>query len=62
MHHKGSIYLLFTVKTLAIRSTAEEAMIRRREALKGLSGKLPGVTEEAGMRYFIEVKTRIATL
>jgi hypothetical protein len=30
-------------------------MIKRREALKGRSGKLPSVTEEAGMRYFIEV-------
>jgi hypothetical protein len=30
-------------------------MIKRREALKGWNGKLPGVTEEAGMRYFIEV-------
>ena len=43
------------MKTLAIRSTAEEAMIKRREILKGRSGKLPGVIEEAGMRHFIEV-------
>jgi hypothetical protein len=46
---------LYSVKTLAIRATAEEAMMKRRDALKGWSGKLPGVTEEAGMRYFIEV-------
>jgi hypothetical protein len=30
-------------------------MIKRREILKGRSGKLPGVIEEAGMRHFIEV-------
>jgi superfamily II DNA/RNA helicase len=43
-----------SVKILAIRSTVEEAMMKRREALKGRSGKLPSVTEETGMRHFIE--------
>jgi hypothetical protein len=47
--------IISSVKTLVIRATAEEAMVTRREALKGRSGKLPSVTEEAGMRYFIEV-------
>lgn len=30
-------------------------MLRRREALKGWNGKLPTMTEEAGMRHFIAV-------
>jgi hypothetical protein len=30
-------------------------MMKRREVLKGRGGKLPGMTEEVGMRYFIEV-------
>lgn len=42
-----------TVKTLAIRSTSEEAMVARREALKDESGKMPSLVQESGMRHFI---------
>ncbi|TFK61006.1 hypothetical protein BDN72DRAFT_850036 [Pluteus cervinus] len=41
------------VKTLAIRGTAEENMVARREALRSNQGRLPKLTEEAGMRHFI---------
>ncbi|KAF8197540.1 hypothetical protein BJ912DRAFT_922970 [Pholiota molesta] len=42
-----------TVKTLAIRQTAEENMVARRRALKSSQEKLPKLLEEAGMRYYI---------
>ncbi|PSS35606.1 hypothetical protein PHLCEN_2v1429 [Hermanssonia centrifuga] len=46
-----------TVKTLAIRSTAEEVMVARRDALKRSlgsgSGKLPNLTDDRTMRDFI---------
>ncbi|KIJ69192.1 hypothetical protein HYDPIDRAFT_179066 [Hydnomerulius pinastri MD-312] len=42
-----------SVKTLVIRSTAEEAMIARRQHLKS-SDKIPKMTTESGMRQFIE--------
>ncbi|KAF8912126.1 hypothetical protein CPB84DRAFT_1761324 [Gymnopilus junonius] len=42
-----------TVKTLAIRETAEENMVIRRSVLKNSQEKLPKVIEEAGMRYYI---------
>ncbi|TFK54619.1 hypothetical protein OE88DRAFT_1693397 [Heliocybe sulcata] len=42
-----------TVKTLAIRSTSEEVMVARREALKDTSGKVPSFVQESGMRHFI---------
>ena len=48
------------VKTLAIRSTAEENMMARREALKGRDGRLPKLTEEVGMRHYIAVSLFIA--
>jgi hypothetical protein len=47
--------LLLQVKTLAIRSTAEENMITRRDVLKGTDGRLPKMTEEVGMRHYIAV-------
>jgi hypothetical protein len=43
------------VKTLVIRSTAEENMMARRDALKGKDGKLPKLMEDVGMRHYIEV-------
>ncbi|KAH7921384.1 hypothetical protein BV22DRAFT_1038738 [Leucogyrophana mollusca] len=43
-----------TVKTLVIRSTAEEAMIARRQHLNGSTDKIPSMTTEIGMRHFIE--------
>jgi hypothetical protein len=43
------------VKTLVIRSTAEQAMINRKNALKSTSGKLPNIEQEVGMRGFIAV-------
>ncbi|EGO21281.1 hypothetical protein SERLADRAFT_452413 [Serpula lacrymans var. lacrymans S7.9] len=42
-----------SVKTLVIRSTAEEAMIGRRQAFRGSTEKIPGVTTDKGMRDFI---------
>lgn len=48
-----------SVKTLAIRGTAEEVMVGRRDALKrGLGnngGKLPNFTNDGTMREFIAV-------
>lgn len=48
--------ILFAVKTLAIRKTAEEKMVSRRVALKNCQEKLPKLIEEAGMRHYIEVR------
>ncbi|KAG5637942.1 hypothetical protein H0H81_002536 [Sphagnurus paluster] len=42
-----------TVKTLAIRGTAEENMVARRNILRDSNEKVPKLTEEAGMRHFI---------
>ncbi|KAF9469380.1 P-loop containing nucleoside triphosphate hydrolase protein [Collybia nuda] len=42
-----------SVKTLAIRGTAEENMVNRRNALKDRQEKLPKLIEESGMRHFI---------
>ncbi|PFH51695.1 hypothetical protein AMATHDRAFT_142017 [Amanita thiersii Skay4041] len=42
-----------TVTTLAIRGTAEERIVTRREALKGCREKIPKLIEESGMRHFI---------
>ncbi|KAH7909861.1 P-loop containing nucleoside triphosphate hydrolase protein [Hygrophoropsis aurantiaca] len=43
-----------TVKTLVIRSTAEEAMINRRQHFKGVAYKIPTMMTDSGMRHFIE--------
>ena len=50
------------VKTLAIRGTAEERMVARRNALKNSQEKLPKLIEEAGMRHFIAVSSVLAYL
>ncbi|KAF9532907.1 SNF2 family N-terminal domain-containing protein [Crepidotus variabilis] len=42
-----------SVKTLAIRATAEENMVTRRAALRNNQVKLPRLIEEAGMRHYI---------
>ncbi|KXN91423.1 DNA repair protein rad5 [Leucoagaricus sp. SymC.cos] len=42
-----------TVKTLAIRGTAEENMVGRRNMLKSSHGRIPKLIEESGMRHFI---------
>ncbi|EKM82385.1 hypothetical protein AGABI1DRAFT_67996 [Agaricus bisporus var. burnettii JB137-S8] len=42
-----------TVKTLAIRGTAEETMVERRNLFKGSNDKVPKLLEESGMRHFI---------
>lgn len=44
-----------TVTTLAIRGTAEERMVTRREDFQGSRDKIPKLIEEAGMRHFIAV-------
>ena len=53
------------VKTLAIQSTFEEAMIDRKRALKDIGGELgdkpPGLVEEAGIRKFIQVCLGLST-
>ncbi|KIL67165.1 hypothetical protein M378DRAFT_191789 [Amanita muscaria Koide BX008] len=41
------------VTTLAIRGTAEERMVARKELFKGSRDKIPKLIEEAGMRHFI---------
>ena len=43
------------VKTLAIRGTAEETMVERRNLFKGSNDKVPKLLEESGMRHFIAV-------
>jgi hypothetical protein len=51
--------LILVVKTLAIRSTVEEMMVARRDALKtelgATGGKFPNLTDDRIMRDFIEV-------
>jgi len=42
-----------TVTTLAIRGTAEEKMVSRRDLFKNSRDKIPKLIEEAGMRHFI---------
>ncbi|KAI0929045.1 hypothetical protein AcW2_004861 [Taiwanofungus camphoratus] len=42
-----------TVKTLAIRSTFEEVMVNRREALKSNSGKQSNLTDDRRIRDFL---------
>lgn len=50
-----------TVTTLAIRGTAEERMVTRREDFKGSRDKIPKLIEEAGMRHFIAVSEHAAS-
>jgi hypothetical protein len=50
-----------TVTTLAIRGTAEERMVTRREDSKGSRDKIPKLIEEAGMRHFIAVSEHAAS-
>ncbi|EIW84791.1 hypothetical protein CONPUDRAFT_116969 [Coniophora puteana RWD-64-598 SS2] len=45
------------VKTLAIRSTAEQEMMDRRQHLRGATNKIPPLTSDAGMRRFLESPT-----
>jgi hypothetical protein len=43
------------VKTLAIRGTVEEEMLERRAGIVARTTRMPPLTEEAGMRRYIEV-------
>lgn len=49
-----SLLMSRLVKTLAIRSTAEEAMIARRIYLRS-NDKIPSMTTESGMRQYLQV-------
>jgi hypothetical protein len=51
---KCLLYSFLPVRTLVIRSTAEEAMISRRQYLRS-NDKIPNMMTESGMREFIEV-------
>jgi len=42
------------VKTLAIRDTVEEEMLERRAGIVARTTRMPPLTEEAGMRRYIE--------
>lgn len=44
------------MKTLAIRATAEENMVNRRDVLRVSQQKIPKLIEEAGMRHYIAVR------
>lgn len=56
MMYCGGFLTVSSVKTLAIRGTAEENMVTRRNTLKDRQEKLPKLTEESGMRHFIAVR------
>jgi hypothetical protein len=47
------------VKTLAIQDTFEQEMLERRAAIQEKSTKMPDVTDEAGLRSYIEVRNYI---
>ena len=47
---------LIVVKTLAIKNTFEEQMLERRKVLKG---KMPGMMEEGGIRYYLQVRNTL---
>lgn len=43
------------VKTLAIRDTVEQEMLERRAGIVARATRMPPLTEEVGMRRYIEV-------
>lgn len=45
----------YAVKTLAIRGTAEENIMARRNFFKGSHEKIPKIVEDSGMRQYIAV-------
>lgn len=47
------------VQTLAIRDTFEQEMLERRAAIQERSIKMPEMTDEAGLRSYIEVSPHI---
>jgi hypothetical protein len=46
-----------SVKTLAIKASAEEVMVARRHALHNTLDKIPKLIEERGMRDFVAVRS-----
>jgi hypothetical protein len=60
VHRTGQIRPV-VVKTMAIRDTVEQAMLERREGIMAKTTKMPALTEEAGMRSYIEVMDLLRT-